>query len=84
MQAYFLCGQILSEAVMHQPLPSHAPAWERIKDSVPRRDLLCYWTVIELGMPMVDLAKKFDIRCQLCGSERREHGKGTRFSTGNP
>ena len=24
-------------------------------------DLLCYWTVFELGMPMVDLAMKFDI-----------------------
>jgi hypothetical protein len=21
----------------------------------------CYWTVVELGMPMVDLARKFDI-----------------------
>jgi len=25
------------------------------------RDLLCYWTVVELGIPMVDLARKFDI-----------------------
>ena len=25
------------------------------------RDLLCYWTVVEPGMPMVDLASKFDI-----------------------
>ena len=25
------------------------------------RDLLCYWTVVELGMSMVDLARKFDI-----------------------
>ena len=24
-------------------------------------DLLCYWTVVELGMPMVDLARKFDV-----------------------
>ncbi len=28
---------------------------------VQARDLLCYWTVIELGMPMVDLARKFAI-----------------------
>ena len=25
------------------------------------RDLPCYWTVVELGMPMVDLARKFDM-----------------------
>ena len=31
------------------------------KDRVRVRDLLCYWTVVELGMPMVDLARKFDI-----------------------
>jgi hypothetical protein len=24
------------------------------------RDLLCYWTVFELGMLMVDLAREFD------------------------
>jgi len=33
----------------------------RQKDRVQARDLLCYWTVVELGMPMVDLARKFDI-----------------------
>jgi len=33
----------------------------RQKDRVRARDLLCYWTVVELGMPMVDLARKFDI-----------------------
>jgi hypothetical protein len=32
----------------------------RQKDRVRERDLLCYWTVVELGMPMVDLARKFD------------------------
>ena len=31
----------------------------RQKDRV--RDLLFYWTMVELGMPMVDLARKFDI-----------------------
>ena len=25
------------------------------------RDLFCYWTVVELGMSMVDLARKFDM-----------------------
>jgi hypothetical protein len=29
----------------------------RQKDRVRARDLLCYWTVVELGMPMVDLAR---------------------------
>ena len=33
----------------------------RQTDRVRARDLLCYWTVIELGMPMVDLARKFNI-----------------------
>ena len=33
----------------------------RQKDRVRARDLLFYWTVVELGMPMVDLARKFDI-----------------------
>ena len=33
----------------------------RQKDRVRARDLLFYWTVFELGMPMVDLARKFDI-----------------------
>ena len=33
----------------------------RQKDRVQARDLLCYWTVVELGMPMVDLARKFDM-----------------------
>lgn len=33
----------------------------RQKDRVWAKNLLCYWTVIELGMPMVDLARKFDI-----------------------
>lgn len=31
----------------------------RQKDRVRARDLLSYWTVVELGMSMVDLAKKF-------------------------
>jgi putative transposase len=33
----------------------------RQKERVQARDLLCYWTVSELGMSMVDLARKFDI-----------------------
>ncbi len=33
----------------------------RQKERVMARDLLCYWTVVELGMPMVDLARKLDI-----------------------
>lgn len=33
----------------------------RQKNRVRARDLLCYWAVIELGIPMVNLARKFDI-----------------------
>jgi hypothetical protein len=31
------------------------------KDRVLARDLLCYWTSVELGMSMLDLARRFDI-----------------------
>jgi hypothetical protein len=31
------------------------------RDRVQARDLLCYWTVVELGMPMVDVARKLNI-----------------------
>ena len=33
----------------------------RQKDRVRARDLLCYWAAIELGLPMVDLGRKFDM-----------------------
>jgi len=33
----------------------------RQKDRVRLRDLLCYWNVVELRMPMVDLARKLDM-----------------------
>ena len=33
----------------------------RQKDRVMARDLICYWAVAELGMTMVDVARRFDI-----------------------
>ena len=33
----------------------------RQKDRVRGRDLLCYWTVDECGISMVDLGRKFDV-----------------------
>jgi putative transposase len=33
----------------------------RHKERVLARDLLCYWTVVELGMSMVDVARKCDM-----------------------
>ena len=33
----------------------------RQNDRVRARDLLCYWTVVDLGKSMVDVARKFDI-----------------------
>lgn len=33
----------------------------RQKDRGRARDLLCYWAAIELGLPMVDLVRKFDM-----------------------
>ena len=44
-----------------EDIKDHITGRGRQKDRVRARDLLCYWTVVELGMPMVDLARKFDI-----------------------
>jgi len=33
----------------------------RQRDRVKARDLLCYWAAVDLGMSMVDLARRFDI-----------------------
>ena len=33
----------------------------RQNDRVQTRDLLCYWSAMDLGIPMVDLAKKLDM-----------------------
>ncbi len=33
----------------------------RQKERVKARDLVCYWSVVELGMSMVDVARRFDI-----------------------
>ena len=33
----------------------------RQRDRVQARDLLCYWSAIELGIPMVDIAKRLDM-----------------------
>ncbi len=31
------------------------------RDRVRARDLLCYWAVVELGLTMVDVARRLDI-----------------------
>ncbi len=33
----------------------------RQKDRVRARDFVCYWAVAELGEPMIDVARKFDV-----------------------
>jgi hypothetical protein len=33
----------------------------KTRDRVHARDLLCYWVVVELGIPMVDVARRLDI-----------------------
>jgi chromosomal replication initiation ATPase DnaA len=33
----------------------------RQQGRVMARDLLCYWATVELGMSMVDLARKFEL-----------------------
>jgi len=46
----------------------------RQRDRVMARDLLCYWSVNELGMTMVDLARRFDITpaAVSCAAQRGE------------
>ncbi|NLD35523.1 MAG: transposase, partial [Desulfatiglans sp.] len=31
------------------------------RDRIHARDLLCYWVVVDLGIPMVDVARRLDI-----------------------
>ena len=50
----------MSAGQVHVPLEPVA-AGRRQKDRVQVRDLLCYWAVVELGIPVVDMARKFDI-----------------------
>jgi len=42
------------------------------------RDLHFYWTVVELGMPMVDLARKFNIRLPVLAIQFSEKRKWQR------
>jgi len=52
----------------------------RQQDRVIARDLLCYWAAAELGMSMVDLARKFDltpaaVSCAVQRGEKMAKGK---------
>jgi len=58
------------------------------RDRVTARDLLCYWTVVELGIPMVDLARKFDltpaaVSCAVQRSEKMAKEKDYQLETGD-
>ena len=60
----------------------------RQRDRVIARDLLCYWTVVELGMPMVDLARKFDltpaaVSCAVQRGEKIAKEKDYQLETGD-
>ena len=60
----------------------------RQRDRVTARDLLCYWTVVELGMPMVDLARKFDltpaaVSCAVQRGEKMVKEKDYQLETGD-
>ena len=48
-------------SILFQLEKDYITARGRQKDRVRARDLLCYWAVVELEMPMVDLARKFAI-----------------------
>jgi len=60
----------------------------RQRDRVIARDLLCYWSVIELGMPIVDLARKFDltaaaVSCAVQRGEKMAKEKDYQLETGD-
>jgi len=48
-------------SILFQMEKDYITGRSRQKDRVRAWDLLFYWSVVELGMPMVDLARKFDI-----------------------
>ena len=48
-------------AILFQLEKEYMTGRGRQRDRVMARDLLCYWSVVELGMSMVDLARRFDI-----------------------
>ena len=50
-----------SVCMLFQIEKDYITARGRQKNRVRTRDLLCYWTVVELGMAMMDLVRKFDI-----------------------
>jgi hypothetical protein len=56
--------------------------WKRqTKRRERARDFLCCWTVVELGIPMKELARKFETcRDEVCSSTARENSQGTRLS----
>ena len=58
----------------------------RQQDRVMSRDLLCYWAAVELGMSMVDLARKFDltpaaVSCAVQRGEKTAKGKDYQLET---
>lgn len=58
----------------------------RQKERVMARDLICYWAVAELGMTMVDVARKFGITPTAVGysvQRGEKMAKKREFSTGN-
>jgi putative transposase len=48
-------------AILFQVEKDYITGRGRQKERVRARDLLCYWTVVDLGIPQVDLARKLDI-----------------------
>ena len=61
----------------------------RQRDRVTVRDLLCYWAVVELGMLMVDLAKRIDltpaaVSCAVQRGEKTEDEFTAQFDPERP
>ena len=58
----------------------------RQQDRVMARDLLCYWATVELGMSMVDLARKLELNpaavsCSVQRGEKMAKGKDYQLET---
>jgi len=58
----------------------------RQKEQVRAGDLLCYWATVELGMSMVDLARKLEltsaaVSCAVQRGEKMAKGEGYQLET---
>ena len=72
---------------MRRLLTGHAVYYNK-RHNATTRDLLCYWTVVELGMPIVDLTRKFEptpaaVSCAVQRGEKMAKEKDYQLENGD-